>query len=317
MIAEKKNSPKESENSDSDTDSDSDSDSDSDDEHAQSSDYDAVDDIMGYLTPCFHLICPDCREKFVETATPRLTADHYFNCTYCDLYVRFGLFTLRRSGLRNLVEMRANANRKAGKARWDETTYSGPHTKVRELIKELKASEAETEMLPLGEPPIRSVVFSGWTTYLDLIEYALEQHNIGFLRLDGKMSVKARSAVLRQFAADPVITVLLVSIKAGGQGLNFTAANKVYMMEPQFNPGVEEQAIDRVHRLGQKRNVKITHYLMADSIEEKIVLLQEKKQKLAALSMERKLMGKGESAQTMQDLLSLVGNGPKDNRLTS
>ena len=94
---------------------------------------------------------------------------------------------------------------------------------------------------------------------------------------------------------DPTITTLLVSIKAGGQGLNFTAASKVYMMEPQYNPGVEDQAIDRVHRLGQNRDVDVVHYIMRDSVEEGIVKLQTKKKDLANFTMERK-MGKEEAA---------------------
>ncbi|KAI7396293.1 hypothetical protein KC328_g5375, partial [Hortaea werneckii] len=145
------------------------------------------------------------------------------------------------------------------------------------------------------EPPIRTVVFSGWTTYLDLIEIALQDHEIGFLRLDGSMSVKQRTDVLSRFNSDPTITTLLVSIKAGGQGLNFTAASKVYMMEPQYNPGVEDQAIDRVHRLGQNRDVDVVHYIMRDSVEEGIVKLQTKKKDLANFTMERK-MGKEEAA---------------------
>ena len=285
--------------------SDEEPDSESEDESAESSEVNAASDTMGYLTPCYHLLCPRCKDKHIEQTKPKLTEDHYHKCVYCDQYVRFGLRELRRSGLKAMLEARDKVNQKGNRTRWDESTYSGPHTKVKALLDDLHQSAIETSQLPEDEPPIRSVVFSGWTTYLDLIEYALDMHDIGYVRLDGSMSIKARSSVLTTFKTDPKITVLLVSIKAGGQGLNFTVASKVYMMEPQFNPGVEQQAIDRVHRLGQKRDVNIVHYIMKDSVEEKILKLQEKKEKLARLSMEKKMSKSDEAKKRIEELREL------------
>lgn len=257
------------------------------------SDDDKDDDLICYLTPCFHLLCPKCDDGFIEVAKANLTADQYHSCPYCQQYVRWGHFELTRSGYKAMLD--AREKRKKNGAKWDENTYSGPHTKVKALLNALRESERESAQLGSKEPPIRSVVFSGWTTYLDLIEHALDEHKLGYVRLDGTMSVKQRTAVLKTFSTDDSVTVLLVSIKAGGQGLNFTAANKVYMMEPQFNPGVENQAIDRVHRLGQKRDVQIVHYIMKESVEEQILALQKKKEDLAKLSMEKK-MSRGEEA---------------------
>ncbi|KAG9930275.1 hypothetical protein KCU98_g20715, partial [Aureobasidium melanogenum] len=114
-----------------------------------------------------------------------------------------------------------------------------------------------------------------------------------------------RTAVLDRFKTDPSISVCLVSIKAGGQGLNFTAANNVFMMEPQFNPGVEMQAIDRVHRLGQKRDVVIRRFIMANSFEEKIVELQKKKIELANLATGQGKVVKQDAKEIFQNLMSL------------
>ena len=280
-------------------------DSDTENDSASSTDNEGDLDIMAYLTPCYHLICPRCRDRHVADTTPKLTEDHYHKCVYCEQYVRFGLIELRRSALKSTLEARNKVNKKGNGTKWDESTYSGPHTKVKALLDDLEESAKESALLPDDEPPIRSVVFSGWTTYLDLIEYALDEHDIGFVRLDGTMSLKARSHVLHVFKTDPTVTVLLVSIKAGGQGLNFTSASKVYMMEPQFNPGVEQQAIDRVHRLGQKRDVDIKHYIMRDSVEEKILKLQEKKEKLAKLSMEKKMSKSDEAKKRIEELRDL------------
>lgn len=263
-------------------------------------DFGGEQNVLGFLTPCYHLICTDCKEDYKGMC--RMTTDFYYMCPHCSTYQRFGLKELTKYGLEHFLQERQKTGEARG-SKWNEDTYSGPHTKVQYLLKGLENSQNET--LPEGEPPIRSVVFSGWTTYLDLIGYALEKREIGYARLDGSMSVKARSKVIEDFQSDPRITVLLVSIKAGGQGLNFTAANKVYIMEPQFNPGVEQQAADRVHRLGQKRAVVIQHLIMKDSIEEKILELQKKKEALAQMSMDKKRSKAEENRTRLADLKAL------------
>ncbi|KAK3661152.1 hypothetical protein LTR56_000275 [Elasticomyces elasticus] len=252
----------------------------------------AKSDVIGYLNPCFHVYCPKCKDIHIAEANQTMTADQRYECDAClGNFVRFGLFELRRSELQEyLDEKREKVKKRKGNKIWDNTNYEGPSAKVLALIADLKTAAAESEELEtLGEPPVRSVVFSQWTSYLDLIEVALNENGIGFTRLDGSMSISARTRVMDQFKTDPNITVILVSIKAGGQGLNFTAASKVFMMEPQYNPGVEQQAIDRVHRLGQKRNVLITHYFMTNTIEQKIKELQVRKIDLAQFTLEKKM----------------------------
>ena len=151
-----------------------------------------------------------------------------------------------------------------------------------------------------------SVVFSSWTTHLDLIEIALRNHSHQYVRLDGRMSRDARDKSMRVFREDPSIRVMLVSIGAGGLGLNLTTANKVFMMEPQFNPAAEAQAVDRVHRLGQDREVTIKRFIMEKSFEEKMLVLQEKKKALADLTMAREKKSKGEATkQRLEELRSL------------
>jgi SNF2 family DNA or RNA helicase len=275
------------------------------DDEESSSDEDD-DDLMGYLTPCYHLYCPDCKDDLVEkTVPPQLRPDNYHECEVCDTYIRFEFFPLSRSDMLSYAEDHVPGAKKLRRATWNPETYSGPSTKVRALLEELEKSRDETAALAPGEPPIRSVVFTEWTSYLDLLEHALEKAGHTFVRLDGGMNVKQRAQVLIDFKTDPAITVLLVSIRAGGQGLNFTAANKVYMMEPQYNPGVEQQAIDRVHRLGQKREVEIVHFIMKESVEEALLRLQDKKTKLATLSMDKKKTKSEEAKKRIEELREL------------
>ncbi|SEJ08071.1 Helicase conserved C-terminal domain-containing protein [Cyclobacterium xiamenense] len=99
--------------------------------------------------------------------------------------------------------------------------------------------------------------------------------------MEGKASLKERELRVNQFQQDPTKRVFLISLKAGGTGLNLTAADYVYILDPWWNPAVENQAIDRCYRMGQKINVIAYRMICKDTVEEKIVRLQESKSKLA------------------------------------
>ncbi|GJQ08747.1 hypothetical protein GpartN1_g538.t1 [Galdieria partita] len=165
-------------------------------------------------------------------------------------------------------------------------------SKLVTLVKELKAIEhcrmghGDYEGLTsVG----KSVVFSQWTRCLDMIEAALQDNGLRYVRLDGKMSSKERSKVLSCFRLEQSdsansANILLVSLKAGGVGLNLTAASQVFIVDPWWNPAVEEQAIGRVHRIGQTRTVIVKRLIIANTIEENLLQVQERK-KLVAESM--------------------------------
>ncbi|POS79014.1 DNA repair protein RAD5 [Diaporthe helianthi] len=136
---------------------------------------------------------------------------------------------------------------------------------------------------PGGE---KTLVFSLWTSFLDLVEVPVEQAGLRFTRYDGSMTPGAREAAVKSFMEDPGVEVMLVSLTAGNAGLNLTAASQVIVAEPFWNPFVEEQAIDRAHRFGQKRPVVVHRLLIPGTVEDRIVALQDSKKMLvdAALS---------------------------------
>jgi len=115
---------------------------------------------------------------------------------------------------------------------------------------------------------------------LDLIERALEADGTAFCRLDG--STKDRAAVVDRFQGDPAIPVFLISLKAGGVGLNLTAADTVIHFDPWWNPAVEAQATDRAHRIGQKNVVTAIKLIARGTIEERVLALQNRKRELLA-----------------------------------
>ncbi|KAM0723933.1 hypothetical protein Q7P37_000924 [Cladosporium fusiforme] len=167
-----------------------------------------------------------------------------------------------------------------------------PSTKIRHLLR----------ILHTETPQHKTIVFSQFTSMLDIIEPHLKHASIGYVRYDGSMRPDAREASLNSLRADPKTRVLLCSLKCGSLGLNLTAASRVVIVEPFWNPFVEEQAIDRVHRLNQPVDVKVFRLTVRNTVEEKILALQEKKRQLAAAAIEG---GKAVGKLSMQDILQL------------
>jgi len=125
----------------------------------------------------------------------------------------------------------------------------------------------------------KALIFSQWTSLLDLIEAPLREKKIEFVRLDGK--TKDRKKVVDTFQQPSGPPVFLISLKAGGVGLNLTEADHIFLMDPWWNPAVEAQAADRAHRIGQKRPVIIHRLVAKGTVEDHILLLQKKKMQLS------------------------------------
>ncbi len=147
--------------------------------------------------------------------------------------------------------------------------HKGPSTKLETLLRTLETLSAEGH---------KALVFSQFVQMLKLIERELKKAKIPYAYLDG--STVNRQARVDTFQTDDDIRVFLISLKAGGVGLNLTAADYVIHVDPWWNPAVEMQASDRAHRIGQNKPVFIYRLMMRDSVEEKILQLQERKRKL-------------------------------------
>jgi superfamily II DNA or RNA helicase len=154
-----------------------------------------------------------------------------------------------------------------------EASYPNASAKLEELIREIE---------DLFEAGHKALVFSQFTSMLHLIRVALEERGIAYLYLDGSVPAEARKRAVQQFQEEDTARVFLISLKAGGVGLTLTAADYVYLVDPWWNPAVEQQAIDRSHRIGQVNKVFAYRMICKDTVEEKILQLQEKKKSLAA-----------------------------------
>ncbi|KAK5558978.1 hypothetical protein LTR46_003167 [Exophiala xenobiotica] len=146
-------------------------------------------------------------------------------------------------------------------------------TKLKRLLADLQEHEKAE----------KSVVFSCWTYTLDLVESLLLQRTkIQYARIDGNISGSRRDQAIQRFQTDDSVRVILVSIVCGGTGIDLTAGSRAYLLEPQWNPMVEEQALARIHRIGQTKKVKTIRYLVRNSFEERVVMLQDLKRDIAA-----------------------------------
>jgi len=162
-----------------------------------------------------------------------------------------------------------------------ENPTDGPETaadkvstsaKLDELIREIEENTGHHKAL----------IFSQFTSMLQLIRGALSERGIPYLYLDGSVKAEDRRRSVQQFQEDDQTRVFLISLKAGGVGLTLTAADYVYLVDPWWNPAAEQQAIDRSHRIGQVKKVFAYRMICKDTVEEKILQLQEKKRSLAA-----------------------------------
>ena len=153
---------------------------------------------------------------------------------------------------------------------------------LRLLGKEGASSAKLNALLELVQESIdgghRALVFSQFTAMLDIIASELENAGIPFCRLDG--STRDRQGVVERFQSDENIPVFLISLKAGGVGLNLTAADTVIHFDPWWNPAVEAQATDRAHRIGQTRVVTSIKLIGRDTVEERVLRMQQQKREL-------------------------------------
>ncbi|MDB5248756.1 MAG: box helicase-like protein [Segetibacter sp.] len=154
----------------------------------------------------------------------------------------------------------------------DDETFPNVSIKLDELVREITENISDHKAL----------IFSQFLGMLALIRQRLEEMGVKYEYFDGSTTAIDREKAIQGFQNDDTCRVFLISLKAGGVGLNLTAADYVYIVDPWWNPAVEQQAIDRTHRIGQTKNIFAYRMICKDTVEDKILKLQEKKRALAA-----------------------------------
>ena len=150
-----------------------------------------------------------------------------------------------------------------------EQDHLAPHARLenRNWVESSKVAALLLELENLCSVGSKSILFSQWTAFLDLLQIPLSRSNISFVRLDGTLNQQQREKVIKQFSEESHILVLLMSLKAGGVGINLMAASHAFVLDPWWNPAVEEQAVMRIHRIGQTKRVMIKRFIAKGTIQ--------------------------------------------------
>ncbi|MEO5675240.1 MAG: DEAD/DEAH box helicase [Chitinophagales bacterium] len=154
----------------------------------------------------------------------------------------------------------------------EEEKFPNVSVKLTELMREVEENTGNHKAL----------IFSQFVTMLSLVEEQLKLRNMKYAYLDGKTKAEKRIEAVKEFQRNDDLKLFLISLKAGGLGLNLTAADYVYLVDPWWNPAVEQQAIDRTHRIGQAKNIFAYKMICKNTVEEKILTLQQKKKALSS-----------------------------------
>ncbi|KAL4904807.1 DNA repair protein rad5 [Aspergillus multicolor] len=272
------------------------------------------------VTACWHSACKKCLEDYIKHQTDKGVHPRCFSCR-ADLSLQDIFEVVRHQSPNSTPTEQQPPFSSIDSNDLYSSSQPPPRISLRRInplspsahtSAKIHALLSHLSRLP---PGTKSVVFSQFTTFIDLIGPQLTKAGIAHVRFDGSMTQKARADVVAQFSkmetftqeeldqaestptqtpgltltpktpeqspAQSSPTVMLISLRAGGVGLNLTAASNVYMMDPWWSFAVEAQAIDRVHRMGQLRDVNVVRFIVKDSIEGRMLRVQERKMGIA------------------------------------
>lgn len=230
------------------------------------------------ITACAHVFGGECIERVIEVQ---------HKCPMC------------RAELETADDLVKPAVEKES-GREADVDLDSTSSKVEALVNILTASRKAVGT--------KTIVFSQWTSFLDIIQHQLTEKGFKFCRLDGTMTSARRDGALSSLADDPECTIMLASLAVCSVGLNLVAANQVILADSWWAPAIEDQAIDRVHRLGQTRPTTVFRLVMEDSIEERVLEIQQEKRSLMMTAFGEKTTKRGkEQASRMADIVKLLG----------
>ncbi|KAF2866465.1 P-loop containing nucleoside triphosphate hydrolase protein [Massariosphaeria phaeospora] len=210
-----------------------------------------------YTENCKHVLCSEC----IEQSMSNMEDSGHTKCPLCSF--KWGISS------------------KSDRAAQSSETDSYFRAEGRSSKIETLMLDVQTDM-----DMSKSIIFSCWTRTRDLIQRYLQHATIHFQRIDGETPTAKREKILDDFAKNPQLRVLVMTTGTGAVRLNLATANRVFIVEPQWNPGVENQAIARALRLGQEQSVQVTRYVVTKTVEQEMRTLQDRKLERAGIAWE-------------------------------
>lgn len=205
--------------------------------------------VAAVMTKCGHVFCNECLLLRFRDAVDGDEIAARIQCPSCGHAVTYASVFKRQT---------LSSSDRIAQYKRNEFELS---TKLRMVLRAIHEMQQK-------HPNDKMIIFSQFTSFLDVITVALERYKIASLRIDGTMTLSARNAVIRQFQTNEHVKIVLASKTATGVGLNLTAANHVVVVDPWWNPAIEEQAVHRCFRIGQKKPVFVTRFIISDTIEQ-------------------------------------------------
>ena len=240
------------------------------------------------ITPCAHIFCRACLDQVLQMSRPG------GKCPVCQ-----SVFNKRQVIEVSLTEDRKNASMFLENMK--DIVVECSSSKVNSTLKEVLRVERDF-------PGDKIVIVSQFTSFLSMLQPLLRKRKISFVRLDGSMNHMKRTESIKSFQSrnNNSPNVLLLSLKAGGVGLNLTAANHLMLLDPAWNPAAEWQCFDRIHRLGQQKTVYIYRFLVTNSVEEKMLEIQMRKQNLISGAFQSN-QGPDQRRRRVEEVMDIFG----------
>ncbi|ROW14507.1 hypothetical protein VPNG_03176 [Cytospora leucostoma] len=235
-----------------------------------------IDDLKSpVITHCKHVFCGDCIRKVIQTQG---------KCPMC------------RAKLDSEKQLLEPAPESSGQD--DQLDSDTQSSKTEALLKILQAT--------LKNPGSKVIIFSQWTSFLTIIENQLKANGYKYTRIDGSMKTETRDAAMRALQGDPDTRIMLASLAVCSVGLNLVAADTVILADSWWAPAIEDQAVDRVHRLGQTRPTTVWRLVMEGSVEERVLDIQAEKRQLVGKAFQEKVKHKKTKETRMADIMKLL-----------
>ncbi|KAL6659399.1 hypothetical protein ACP70R_003439 [Stipagrostis hirtigluma subsp. patula] len=257
------------------------------------------------VTICGHVFCYPCIHE-------RITSDENM-CPSPNCSKTLSLESLFSSGALRICISGKSSSARASSSADDESSAISQSSFISSKIQaaiDILNSIINTDALTDSDiiesnqsrVPAKAIVFSQWTGMLDLLELSLNSNLIQYRRLDGTMSLNLRDKAVKDFNTDPEVRVMIMSLKAGNLGLNMVAACHVILLDLWWNPYAEDQAVDRAHRIGQTRPVTVSRLTVKDTVEDRILALQEEKRTMVNSAFGEDKSGGHATRLTVEDL---------------